>query len=157
MPYVIPRTSLLVAGDFSARLRAERVAATLSAGILALGAPQPEVLTLSADPSPAGALSDRPDPQSFGLGISFAQFDAQMRRSRALLLALACLAREQLASSPVFELATRARQAGVPAYAVTAHNGLEPFDARILDLQVILQASSPGALRTAGQKLAQIV
>jgi glycerate kinase len=67
------------------------------------------------------------------------------------------LQEQALAGSPTFELATRARQAGVPAYAVTAENRLNPFDARILDLQVILEAGNPRALVAAGRKLAGLV
>ena len=55
------------------------------------------------------------------------------------------LDRGTLAGSPAFEIATRARQAGVPAYAVTGVNELDAFDARMLDLQVILQASDARA------------
>jgi glycerate kinase len=61
-----------------------------------------------------------------------------------------------LAGSVIFEIATRARQSGVPAYAVTCEDALEAFDARILDLQVILQARSRSALVTAGRKLAAL-
>jgi hypothetical protein len=45
----------------------------------------------------------------------------------------------------------------VPAYAVTGENALSLFDARILDLQVILQARDTRALRRAGEKLAGVV
>jgi len=45
----------------------------------------------------------------------------------------------------------------VPAYAVTGENALAPFDARILDLQVIFEASSPRALAAAGRMLAQVL
>jgi glycerate 2-kinase len=57
----------------------------------------------------------------------------------------------------MFEIATRARQAGVPAYAVAGENALDPFDERILDLQAILEASSPRALEAAGRHLAELV
>jgi glycerate kinase len=60
-------------------------------------------------------------------------------------------------ASAVFEIATRARQAGVPTYAVAACNDLSLFDARILDLQVILRARDTRALRRAGEKLAGLV
>ena len=55
-----------------------------------------------------------------------------------------------------FEIATRARQRGVPAYAVTAANELNAFDARILDLQLILMARDVPALVSAGRKLAEV-
>ena len=62
-----------------------------------------------------------------------------------------------LQDTPAFELATRARQGGVPCYAVTAENGLDSFQARILDLQLVLQAGAPRSLRAAGSALAQEV
>jgi glycerate kinase len=84
-------------------------------------------------------------------------FDARMRRARAVVLAQWRLQERTLAGSAAFEIATRARQAGVPAYAVTAENTLDAFDARILDLQVILEASTARALAAAGRRLAELV
>jgi glycerate 2-kinase len=55
------------------------------------------------------------------------------------------------------EIATRARQNGVPAHAVVGSCALDRFDARILDLQVILQARSRAALIAAGLELAALV
>jgi glycerate 2-kinase len=74
-----------------------------------------------------------------------------------VVLAEWLLEERTLTGSPAFEIATRARQAGVPAYAVTAANRLSAFDARILDLQAILEASTPRALQAAGRRLAQLV
>jgi glycerate kinase len=62
-----------------------------------------------------------------------------------------------LAGTVAFELATRARQGGVPAYAVTGEDELDSFDARILDLQTILVARTHRSLTLAGRKLAEIV
>ena len=45
----------------------------------------------------------------------------------------------------------------MPAYAVTAEDALDAFDARILDLQLILQARGARTLAAAGRRLAQIV
>ena len=84
-------------------------------------------------------------------------FDARMRAARAVVVGTERLDERTLLGSAVFEIATRARQAGVPAYAVTAENALSLFDARILDLQVILQARDTRALRRAGEKLAEVV
>jgi hypothetical protein len=69
------------------------------------------------------------------------------------LLAVASLDRDRLPRSAAFALATDARQSGVPAYAVTAHNNLDAFDARILDLQVIIEASTLKGLEAAGERL----
>jgi len=80
-----------------------------------------------------------------------------MRRARAVILGERQLQERALRGSVAFEIATRARQAGVPAYAVTSENTLDPFDVRILDLQVIVQASSRRALVAAGKRLAQVL
>ncbi len=80
-----------------------------------------------------------------------------MRAARAVVVGGARLDEATLLGSATFEIATRARQAGVPAYGVTAANALSRFDARILDLQVVLEARDARALRRAGQKLAGIV
>ena len=45
----------------------------------------------------------------------------------------------------------------MPAYAVTGENALDAFDARMLDLQAILEASSARALEAAGRRLAELV
>jgi glycerate kinase len=43
----------------------------------------------------------------------------------------------------------------VPAHAIVGENAIDRFDARILDLQVILEASSVGELADAGRRLMQ--
>ncbi len=84
-------------------------------------------------------------------------FDARMLAARAVVLAVQRLRERTLAGSVAFEIATRARQAGVPGYAVAAVDELDSFDARMLDLQVVLTADSRRALRGAGGRLAGIV
>jgi hypothetical protein len=44
----------------------------------------------------------------------------------------------------------------VPTYAITAENALNAFDARILDLQLILEAAGTRALESAGRRLAAV-
>ena len=83
-------------------------------------------------------------------------FDARMRSARAVVIVTERLHERALAGSITFEIATRARQAGVPAYALTAENALDAFDARILDLQLILQARSRAALVNAARRLADV-
>jgi glycerate kinase len=84
-------------------------------------------------------------------------FDARMRSARAVLIAAAKLEERTLAGSTTFEIATRARQGGVPACAVTARGSLSAFDARMLDLQVIVQARGREQLVAAGRKLAGLI
>jgi hypothetical protein len=45
----------------------------------------------------------------------------------------------------------------VPAYAVAGESSLDPFDARMLDLQVIIAAADIRALTAAGRKLATLL
>jgi glycerate kinase len=80
-----------------------------------------------------------------------------MRRARAVIVAAPRLDERTLEGSPAFEIATRARQAGVPCYAVTAESELDAFDARMLDLQAIQIARSTRALAAAGKRLAQLI
>ena len=74
-----------------------------------------------------------------------------------MIVAAERLRERTLAGSVTFEIATRARQGGVPAYAVTRENTLDAFDARVLDLQAILEARSRKALVSAGLELAALV
>jgi glycerate kinase len=143
---MIPRTLLIASGAFET-LSAERVASAISRGLEGGGFPTDECPLQAGGDSPAEvrALLD-------AVG-----FDGRMRSSRAVVLAEWLLEERTLAGSPAFEIASRARQAGVPAYAVTASNTLSAFDARILDLQAILEASTPRALQAAGRRLAKLV
>ncbi len=82
-------------------------------------------------------------------------FDARMHAARALIVGEARLDRDTLLESRVAgEIAVRARQSGVPSHAVVGVNAIDRFDARILDVQAILEASSIAALETAGETLA---
>jgi glycerate kinase len=149
-PTVIPQTVLVVAGPFGDALSAEDVARAIGRGLIAGGLPDPDLCPLekSSPDEPPEAIRARLD----GLDL-----DIRMSRARAVVLAEWRLAESTLRGSTAFEIATLARQGGIPAYAVTGENALAPFDARILDLQVILQAPTQRALRTAGTKLAQVI
>ena len=109
--------------------------------------PEPDVCVLAAEQRHS---------HDVGRALQELGFDARMRRARAVVIAAERLQERTLAGSVTFEIATRARQGGVPAYAVTRENTLEPFDARILDLQLILQARSLNALVAAGRELAAL-
>lgn len=85
-------------------------------------------------------------------------FDARMRAARAVVIAAARLDHETLQRRDVAcEIATRARQAGVSCYAIAGENGLDLFEARILDLQVVLEAKTERQLTNAAAKLAALV
>jgi glycerate kinase len=142
---VIPRTLLIAARPFAEGLDAQRVAAAIAAGLREGG--------WDADPCP---IEGRQRSAAIRALLEASDFDVRMRASRALVIAEPRLDERTLAGTIAFELATRARQAGVPAYAVTGQNGLDSFDARILDLQTILQAQTHRTLRSAGRKLAEL-
>jgi glycerate kinase len=142
----IPNTLLLAVCAFGDELGAERVASAIAKGIVAAGRPAPDICPLA--PTEQG--------EALRAQLDEVGFDARMRSARALIVATERLEERSLSGSPAFELATRARQAGVPAYAVTAHNALAPFDGRILDLQLILEARSTRTLANAGRKLANL-
>jgi glycerate kinase len=129
-------------------MSALRVGEALTAGLLEAGAPQPDVCAVERTPPPGEGARELLD------GV---RFDARMRGARAVILAVASLEEGTLAGSLAFEAATRARQGGVPCYAVTAANHLDAFDVRILDLQAVLEAGTPAALTGAGRRLATIL
>jgi glycerate kinase len=81
-------------------------------------------------------------------------FDDRMRAARAVVTGTGMLTTSALLDV-VGEVATRARQAGVPASAIVGHNALDRFDRRILDLERVLEAPERADLETAGEQLAQ--
>jgi glycerate kinase len=121
------------------------VADAISRGVQDAGMPEPDVCVLA--PEAQTALDPRRLLDDLG-------FDTRMRAARAVVVAAARLDERTLAGSMAFEIATRARQSGVPAYAIAAASTLSAFDARILDLQLILQAGSRAKLVAAGRELA---
>src|SRR3954447_4790002 len=84
-------------------------------------------------------------------------FDARMRAARAVVVGEGRLDATTLEGKLAGEIATRARQAGVPCHAIVGSNAIDRFSARILDLQVILEAGTPGELREAGERLGRML
>ena len=142
---VISRRVLIASSAFGPRLPAERVIAAIARGLLAGGLPEPDRCVLDERAqAPRAKLAEL-------------DLEARMRASHAVIIGDRLLREQTLVGSTTFEIATSARQAGVPAYAVTTHNQLDAFDARILDLQLILEADSARALAAAGRRLAAVV
>jgi glycerate kinase len=83
-------------------------------------------------------------------------FDERMRAARAVVTGMGVLTTSALLDV-VGEVATRARQAGVPADAIVGHDALDRFDRRILDLQHVLEAPELEDLERAGQQLAELI
>ncbi|MFM9127383.1 MAG: glycerate kinase [Solirubrobacterales bacterium] len=81
--------------------------------------------------------------------------DRRMRASRAVVVGEGRLDMTTLEGKAAGELAVRARQAGVPAFAVVGQDGLDLLDRRILDLHAVIEAGTKRRLRAAGRKLAE--
>lgn len=77
-------------------------------------------------------------------------FDRRMRAARCVVVGEGRIDATTLEGKIAGEIATRARQAGVPAHAICGEQALDPFDARILDLQVLLEAGTLTELEDAG-------
>jgi hypothetical protein len=145
----IPTTALVASGAIAGALPAARVAETIGRGLQAGGSPSPDLSPLEIErEDERGALASE---------LRALDLDTRIRRARAVVLACARLHAHTLPGSAVFEIATRARQMGVPAYAITADNRLSLFEARLLDLQTILLAGSARALTGAGRELAALL
>jgi glycerate kinase len=149
---VISRTVLIATERFGEQISAKRAGAAIGRGVQA-GDP-----TLEVDVCPI-ELAEAQDAREL---LGAVGFDTRMRAARAVVVGAERLDERTLlndrgGASAVFEVATRARQAGVPAYAVAGENALSLFDARILDLQVIVEANNTRALRRAGEKLAELI
>lgn len=153
----IPHRLLLACEAFGPRLSAGAVADAISRGVQDGGMLEPDVCVLT--PASGAPESDAQEPAALHPRrlLDDLGFDARMRSARAVVIAAARLHEQTLAGSVAFEIATRARQGGVPAYAIAAASTLGAFDARILDLQLILQARSRAALVAAGLELATLV
>ncbi len=84
-------------------------------------------------------------------------FDARMRSARAVITGEGRLDRQSLAGKAVSEVATRARQAGVPCHAIVGRNALDAFGARVLDLETVTAASTLAELEAAGRQVAAVL
>jgi glycerate kinase len=82
-------------------------------------------------------------------------FDDRMREAAFVVTGEGSLDRQTLEGKAVGELATRCRQAGVACHAVVARDDLEPFDARILDLESVAEATTLEEIEVAGRALAR--
>jgi len=84
-------------------------------------------------------------------------FDRRMRAARAVVTGEGKLDQQSLAGKAVSEVATRARQAGVPCHAIVGTRALDAFGARVLDLQAVLEAGTMAQLERAGGELAELL
>jgi glycerate kinase len=82
-------------------------------------------------------------------------FDARMRASRAVVTGEGQLDEQTLQGKLVGEIGTRARQAGVPLHAIVGTDALDGFGKRMIDLQMVQEATNLEELEQAGERLGE--
>jgi glycerate 2-kinase len=85
------------------------------------------------------------------------EFDRRMLDSRAVITGEGRLDQQSLVGKLVSEIATRARQRGVPCDAICGVRELDAMGARMLDLEHILEATTLDELQRAGRELAELI
>jgi glycerate 2-kinase len=84
-------------------------------------------------------------------------FDRRMRAARAVIAGEGKLDQQSLAGKAVSEVSTRARQSGVPCYAIVGRRELDSFGMRVLDLQVVEQGETLEEIEAAARRLAEVL
>jgi glycerate kinase len=84
-------------------------------------------------------------------------FDPRMRAARAVIVGEGRIDEQTLQGKIAGEIATRARQAGVPCFAIVGTRELDAFGARMLDLQRVLEATDLDAIAAAAASLADVL
>jgi glycerate 2-kinase len=85
------------------------------------------------------------------------RYDARMRSAAAVIVGEGRLDETSLQGKALGEAATRARQAGVPCFAIVGSNGLDLFGARMLDLQRVSEAPTLEAVASAATDLVDVL
>jgi glycerate kinase len=84
-------------------------------------------------------------------------FDDRLRAARAVIVGEGRIDEQTLQGKIAGEIATRARQGGVPCFAIVGRNDLDAFGARMLDLQRIVEAADLDAIAAAAASLADVI
>ncbi len=84
-------------------------------------------------------------------------FDVRMRAARCVITGEGKLDEQSLVGKLVSEVATRARQGGVPCHVVCGTRALDAMGARVLDLERVLEATTADELQMAGRTLAELI
>jgi glycerate kinase len=92
-----------------------------------------------------------------GFVLDALDFDARMRRARAVIVGEGRIDHQTLQGKVAGEVAVRARQAGVACSAIVGRDELGPFGARMLDLQRVLEATTLAEIEAAAASLADIL
>lgn len=84
-------------------------------------------------------------------------FSARMVAARAVITGEGCLDHQTLLGKAVGEIATRARQSGVPCHAIVGSRRMTEFDARILDFETVAQAGDADGIADAAERLVPVL
>ena len=82
-------------------------------------------------------------------------FDERMRAARAVVTGEGKLDEQTLQGKLVGEIGTRTRQAGVPLHAIVGTDQLDGFGKRMIDLQMVQEATNIEELEQAGERLGE--
>jgi glycerate kinase len=82
-------------------------------------------------------------------------YDGRMRAAHAVIVGEGRLDEQTLMGKAAGEAATRARQAGVPCFAVVGQDRLDLFGHRMLDLQVVSEATTLAEIEQAAAELTE--
>lgn len=82
-------------------------------------------------------------------------FDDRMRVARAVVTGEGKLDQQTLQGKLVGEIGTRTRQAGVPLHAIVGRDELDGFGKRMIDLQMVQEATNLEELEAAGERLGE--
>ncbi|MFT4049327.1 MAG: glycerate kinase [Solirubrobacterales bacterium] len=84
-------------------------------------------------------------------------FTPRMLAARAVITGEGSLDRQTLLGKAVGEVATRARQSGVPCHAIVGRMDMSEFDARILDFESWTEAGTPDAIADVAERLVAVL
>jgi glycerate kinase len=134
----VPTQVLIAPEDFSGAFTAREVAEALQRGLAASG--QPAQVSEAVDGGESGGEGQVPPV-------------TEIRSARAVITGMGCLDRQGLMGTFLSGVATSARQSGVPCHAVVGSNRLDLFELRILDLQLVLEATTLAEIEAAGAEI----
>lgn len=89
--------------------------------------------------------------------LDLLDFDRRLAEADAVICGEGRIDFQSLQGKIPGEIATRARDAGVPAFAVVGRSDLSPADARRLGLRDIYEAGDPARMREAAQRIAEVL
>lgn len=84
-------------------------------------------------------------------------FTERMRASRCVITGEGKLDHQTLQGKVVGEIGTRTRQGGVPLHAIVGRNELSAFGARMIDLQIVKEASTVDEVEASAHELGALI